>query len=71
MRYEIDAGTRLKKADSPGYTLEVLELFTPADGLPHARTRVRILSYDLGVRLYSISALKDARLFVPAGDLDL
>lgn len=70
MRYEIDAGTRLKKADSPGYTLEVLELFTPADGLPHARARVRILTHDLGVRLYSVSALKDARLFLPAGPQD-
>ena len=67
MRYDIDAGTRFKKADAPGYTLEVLELFTPADGLPHARTRVRIMTHDLGVRLYSLSALKDARLFVRVG----
>ncbi len=70
MRYQIDAGTRLKKADSPACTLEVLELFTPADGLPHARARVRHLTHDLGIRLYSVSALKDARLFVPAGPPD-
>lgn len=59
---------KLRKTDAPGYTLEVIELLTPDDGLPHARTRVRLMSNDLGERLYSISALADPKLFVAVSD---
>ena len=65
MTSDINTGTKLKKTDAPVYTLEVTELYTPADGLPHARVLVRMMSHDLGARLYSVSALKDRRLFVP------
>ncbi len=62
-RDQIDTGTRLTKSDSPAYTFEVMEMWTPVDGLPHARTRVRMMNHDLGVRLYAVSALLDRRLF--------
>jgi hypothetical protein len=65
MGRKIMVGTRLKKSDAPSYTLEVTEIVTPEDGLPHARTRVRLMSHDLGARLYSISALADPKLFIP------
>ena len=61
----VKVGTRLKKKDAPDYQLEVLEFTTPDGDLPHARARIRISRFDLGVRLYSISALQDTRLFVP------
>ena len=65
MTANINAGTKLKKTDAPVYTLEVTELYTPVDGLPHARVLVRMMSHELGARLYSVSALRDPRLFVP------
>lgn len=64
----VEVGTKLVKKDAPGYTLEVLELITPSRELPHARTRVSTSDRDLGVRLYSVSALGDPRLFVPVAD---
>lgn len=64
----IEVGARLKKRDAPEYVLEVTELMTPKGDLPHARARVRISTYDLGVRLYSVSALADQRHFLPAAD---
>jgi hypothetical protein len=68
MQSKIEVGAKLKKADAPDYVLEVMELKTPEGDLPHARTRVRVSRFDLGVRLYSISALEDPRLFLPATD---
>jgi hypothetical protein len=56
---------KLVKTDSPGYTLEVLEFIKPDGETPHARARVSLTGHDLGVRLYSISALGDPRLFTP------
>jgi hypothetical protein len=64
----VEVGTKLVKKDAPGYTLEVLELITPSRELPHARTRVSTSDRDLGVRLYSVSALGDQRLFIPVAD---
>jgi hypothetical protein len=61
----VKVGTKLKKTEAPDYILEVMELTTPHGNLPHARTRVSISSFDLGVRLYSISALEDPLLFLP------
>lgn len=61
----IDAGVKLAKADSPGCTFEVIEMWIPLNGPPHARTRVRMMNRDLGIRLYSVSALRDRRLFRP------
>jgi hypothetical protein len=66
MQNKIEVGSKLQKADAPDYTLEVMELKTPDGDLPHARTRVSVSRFDLGVRLYSISALEDPRLFLPA-----
>jgi hypothetical protein len=68
MRNKVKVGVKLKKTDAPDYILEVMELKTPKGDLPHARTRVRVSRFDLGVRLYSISALEDPRLFLPATD---
>jgi hypothetical protein len=65
MRQRIEIGTKLRKTDSPGYFLEVTTIFTPEDGLPHARTSVRLNHHQLGERLYSISALNDPKLFTP------
>lgn len=61
----IEVGAKLTKKDAPAYVLEVLEFFTPEDARPHARVRVRIANHDLGVRLYSVSALDDSHLFTP------
>jgi hypothetical protein len=68
MGRRVEVGTKLRKTDAPGYTLEVVELVTPDDGLPHARTRVRLMSHDLGERLYSVSALADPKLFVSVSE---
>jgi len=65
MRNKVEVGVKLKKTDAPDYILEIMELKTPAGYLPHARTRVSISSFDLGLRLYSVSALEDTRLFLP------
>ena len=69
MQTTVEVGTKLVKKDAPGYNLEVLELVTPTRELPHARARVSTTDRDLGVRLYSVSALGDPRLFIPVADL--
>lgn len=68
MPNEVKIGAKLKKKDAPECILEVIELRTPEGDLPHARARIRISRFDLGVRLYSVSALQDTRLFIPEGD---
>lgn len=65
MRNKVKVGVKLKKAEAPDYILEVTEFMTPKGNLPHARTRVSLSSFDLGVRLYSVSALEDPLLFLP------
>lgn len=64
----IAVGTKLKKKDAPDYTPEVLEFMTPEGDLLHARARISVSRFDLGVRLYSVSALQDTRLFLPDSD---
>jgi len=64
----VKVGAKLKKKDAPDYRLEVLELRTPKGDLPHARARIHISRFDLGVRLYSVSALQDPRLFIQEND---
>jgi hypothetical protein len=64
MARKIEVGTKLRKTDAPAYTLEVVELITPDSGPPHARMRVRLSNHNLGERLYSVSALVDAKLFI-------
>jgi hypothetical protein len=59
----VKVGTKLRKTDMPGFTLEVLEIITSNQGPTHARTRVRLMNQDLGERLYSVSALGDPKLF--------
>lgn len=68
MQTTVEVGTKLVKTDAPAYTLEVLELVNSSRELPHARARVRTTDRDLGVRLYSVSALGDLRLFTPVAD---
>jgi hypothetical protein len=65
MQESVEVGTKLAKKDAPGYILEILELVTPDGERPHARTRVSAMNHDLGIRMYSISALADPHLFTP------
>ena len=53
---------KFRKTDTPECVLEVIELYTPEGARQHAYTRVSILNHDLGVRLYSVSALTDKQL---------
>lgn len=62
---DVSVGMKFRKKDAPECVLEVVELFTPKGESRHARTRVSISKHDLGVRLYSVSALTDKRLFTP------
>ena len=64
----VEIGTKLRKKDTPEFVLEVIEMFTPDGEMPHARTRVSITKHNSDVRLYSISALSDPRLFTPYVD---
>jgi hypothetical protein len=68
MPQAVEVGTKLRKKDAPDFVLEVIELFTPNGEQPHARARVSIAKHNADVRLYSISALSDPRLFTPFGD---
>jgi len=68
MQTTVEVGTKLVKKDAPAYMLEVLELVKSSRELPHARARVSTTERDLGVRLYSISALGDPRLFIPMAE---
>ena len=61
----VSVGSKLRKKDAPNYVLEVVELIADDGTHPHARARVRTSNNDLGVRLYSVSALVDPSLFVP------
>lgn len=65
MRQTVEVGTRLRKKDAPDFILEVVEMFTPEGERPHARARVSAAKHVSDVRLYSVSALADPRLFVP------
>lgn len=62
----VEVGTKLRKRDTPEFVFEVIELFTPDGEQPHARTRVSITKHSSDVRLYSVSALTDPKLFMPA-----
>lgn len=64
----VEIGTKLRKKDTPEFVFEVIELFTPDGEQPHARTRVSIAKHCSDVRLYSVSALSDPRLFTPFGE---
>jgi len=64
----IHVGAKLMKADAPDYILEIMELRTLEGELPHAKTHVRTARFDLGLRLYSVSALEDPHFFLPASD---
>ena len=69
MSNKVKVGMKLTKSDTRDFIFEVMEVKTPKGNLPHARTRVSISYFDLGERLYSISALEDPRLFLPLSDL--
>ena len=65
MPQTVEVGTKLRKKDAPEFVLEVIELFTPKGEQPHARARISVARHKSDVRLYSISALSDPRLFTP------
>lgn len=67
MPQTVEVGTKLRKKDAPEFVLEVIALLTPEGEPPHARARVSMTQHNSDVRLYSISALSDPRLFVPVG----
>lgn len=64
MGNSVEIGSKLSKRDAPDYVLEVVEMLKLDGELPHARARVSVCSNDLGIRLYSVSALEDSRLFM-------
>jgi hypothetical protein len=68
MPQTVEVGTKLRKKDAPEFVLEVIELFTPKGEQPHARARISVARHKSDVRLYSISALSDPRLFTPVGE---
>jgi hypothetical protein len=68
MPQTVEVGTKLRKKDAPEFVLEVIELFTPKGEQPHARARISVARHKSDVRLYSISALSDPRLFTPIGE---
>jgi hypothetical protein len=68
MPQTVEVGTKLRKKDAPEFVLEVIELFTPKGEQPHARARITVARHKSDVRLYSISALSDPRLFTPVGE---
>jgi hypothetical protein len=65
MPQTVEVGTKLRKKDAPEFILEVIELFTPSGEPPHARARISVAKHKSDVRLYSISALSDPKLFTP------
>jgi hypothetical protein len=68
MPQTVEVGTKLRKKDAPEFVREVIELFTPSGEQPHARARISVAKHNSDVRLYSISALTDPRLFTPVAD---
>lgn len=64
MGKSVEIGSKFSKKDAPDYVLEIVEMLKLEGELPHARARVSVCSNDLGIRLYSLSALEDSRLFV-------
>jgi hypothetical protein len=68
MGNSVEIGSKFSKRDAPDYVLEVVEMLKLDGELPHARARVSVCSNDLGIRLYSLSALEDSRLFVTRND---
>jgi hypothetical protein len=68
MPQTVEVGMKLRKKDAPDFVLEVIELFTPNGEQPHARARISVAKQKSDVRLYSISALTDPRLFTPVGE---
>ena len=68
MPQTVEVGMKLRKKDAPDFVLEVIELFTPNGEQPHARARISVAKQNSDVRLYSISALTDPRLFTPVGE---
>jgi hypothetical protein len=65
MPQTLEVGVKFRKKDAPAFVLEVIELFTPEGEPPHARARVSMAKHNSDVRLYSVSALTDPRLFTP------
>ena len=64
-KIDLTVGMKFKKKGILNCVLEVISLYTPEGDTEHARTRVCIAQQDLGVRVYSVSALMDKQLFVP------
>lgn len=68
-RTNIAVGDLFEKTNATRWTWQVREILTPAGHCPHARL-VRF-DYPSEARLFSLSALSDSRLFIPAGQSGL
>ena len=64
-KIDLTVGMKFKKKGILGCVLEVISLYTPEGDTEHARTRVCIAQQDLGIRVYSVSALMDKQFFMP------
>ena len=64
-RIAVAVGDLFEKTNTTHWRWQVRELVTPVGHRPHARL-VRC-DYPSETRLFSLSALRDGRLFVPAG----
>lgn len=67
-RIAVAVGDLFEKTNTTHWRWQVRELVTPTGHRPHARL-VRC-DYPSETRLFSLSALRDGRLFVPAGRPD-
>lgn len=59
----VSKGDIFRKADATRWLWVILEVRNPAGHLSHARLRRR--DYPVDVRLFSVAALRDKRVFVP------
>ena len=66
-RMQIAIGDLFRKTNSTNWIWQVENIFTPTGHSPHARLSRSDFSSD--TRIFSLSALKDTRLFVPVGHL--
>lgn len=68
LRIAVAVGDLFEKTNTTHWRWQVRELVTPTGHRPHARL-IRC-DYPSETRLFSLSALRDERLFVPAGWLN-
>jgi len=62
----VQVGDTFKKTDATRWLWQVAEIFQPSGHCPHARLVRRNVAHD--VRVFSLAALCDRRLFAPVDD---